>query len=526
MRRYLYILIMISLLFTACKKEVKTVPVKKALPKEYSSNTAYSIDSILFKNYPTTVKAYYREHDYKTMWTAASDRKALLEFIADIETDGLQPKDYSLEKLESLEVKRKSMQDCIDYDILLSHSFHKLANHLFKGKLTPREVYNDWDLPAKTIDAKKLLADALEKHSVTAILSNCRPPHAIYEGLRKSYIAISALPDDASYKKILYNDQIRVNDSNAIVPAIKQRLAYWKDLDADYAIGSVYDSKTVTVVKKFQARHGIYADGVINGKTVEALNVSRKKRLEQLTVNLERWKWFAYDFGKRAVVINIPNYWLAVVENNKDTIAMHKVVVGKPERRTPILYSKFNFLVVNPTWTVPPTILKEDLVPSATKDRSYFANHNMKIYDWKKNEILPEDWIAETPDQYYYVQGPGNGNSLGEIKFNFNNSHTVYLHDTNHREYFVRANRALSSGCVRVQNPFKLADYLLKEETGDWSLEKVQELVTAKETVNLPLKKVNFVHQLYWTAWMDKGGIQFRPDIYNLDNVLYQKLRK
>jgi murein L,D-transpeptidase YcbB/YkuD len=215
---------------------------------------------------------------------------------------------------------------------------------------------------------------------------------------------------------------------------------------------------------------------------------------------------------------------MAVLENGKDTVQTYRVVVGKPERRTPVLESKITDVVFNPTWTVPPTIIKEDLTPAATKDRTYFAYHNMKIYK-DGSEVLAEAWNPLEADKYRYVQGPGDDNALGRVKFNFRNNFSVYIHDTNHRNLFSGRYRALSSGCVRVQDPFKLAEYVLNSEDGNWDNGKIKEMVDAKETENVYIQKSIRVHQLYWTAWMDKGGLQFRDDIYSLDKILYDKLK-
>jgi murein L,D-transpeptidase YcbB/YkuD len=173
---------------------------------------------------------------------------------------------------------------------------------------------------------------------------------------------------------------------------------------------------------------------------------------------------------------------------------------------------------------VPPTILKEDLTPSAIKDRNHFANLNMKIFKGDV-EVSAQDWDPELADHYRYVQGPGDHNSLGRIKFNFRNSYSVYIHDTNHKENFRKPYRALSSGCVRVQNPFKLAGYVLESQKAGWTKDKIDEMVATGETTNVDIQKSIQVHQLYWTAWMDKSGLQFRNDIYSLDKILYNKLR-
>ena len=525
MIRYIAIVLLLSLCICGCRKEVIITKTATIPFKPFSSNNHYRIDTLLLAGVSDGVKNFYKVNNYQTVWINSKNRTALINFIKSIEPDGLLPETYNIANLENYELKTKTQRECIDYDIMLSVSFRKVAKHLFKGVLTARSVYRDWDLPAKKFNANKLLTQALSDNAVEQLLTKCRPEHPIYAGLQKSFVFINALPDDTSYPKISSVKPIVLNTSNSAVPAIKRRLAYWKDLkSADTT--TIYDRKTFLAVKRFQSRNGIYNDGIINSKTIEALNITKSERLATVILNLERWKWFPRDFGEKAVVINLPDYLLTVVEKNKDTVDVYKVVIGKPERRTPVLVSKFNYLVINPTWTVPPTILKEDLIPDATEDRTYFANRNMKIYDWKNNEIAPDEWDPLTPDQYYYVQGPGPGNSLGAVKFNFNNSHTVYLHDTNHKQYFRRAHRALSSGCVRVQDPFRLATYLLQEEEDDGTEEKLNEMVASKETKKVFLTSTAYVHQLYWTAWMSSNGLQFRDDIYNLDDALYKKLRK
>lgn len=490
----------------------------------HPNNFSYHLPEKSLKNYNSSVKNFYSNSDYKTIWTDETDRKALLVSIKLAETDGLIPEDYNYNKLTKLENnKHLKEKECVAYDILMTESFYKLANHLFKGKVTANSIYPDWSLPQKKLDAGILLSEGLKNHTINNVLDRCRPPHAVYAGLKKSLKYLKDLPDDSDIEQLTTSTSIKPNDSLPEVITIKKRLAYWKDLDNNDT-SPVYNKETVKAIKKFQIRHGIYPDGIIGKTTLAALNTPKKQREEQIIVNLERWRWFAYDFGNSAIIINIPNYALSFVDN-KDTIAVHKIVVGKPDRRTPVLHSKLNYLVINPTWTVPPTILTEDLTPKATEDRSYFTEHNMKIYDIDSNEVAPEDWNPEKATSYRYVQNSGADNALGNIKFNFRNPFSVYLHDTNHREFFKRQKRALSSGCVRVEKPFDLAGKILEKEDKEWTAEKIQEMVDLGETENIYLKKTNYIHQLYWTAWMDKSGLQFRTDIYSLDKALYKKLR-
>ena len=202
-----------------------------------------------------------------------------------------------------------------------------------------------------------------------------------------------------------------------------------------------------------------------------------------------------------------------------------RIIIGKASRKTPILSSKLTNFVFNPTWTVPPTILKEDLTPAASKNRSYFEKNRITIYNNKGEVISADDWSPEKARSYRYVQRPGSDNSLGLVKFNFSNRHSVYLHDTNNRGYFTKENRALSSGCVRVENPLRLAKIIMKKENDEWSLEKIDEIIAKKNSKLIPIKSDVKVHLLYWTNTLEKRELQFFDDCYNLDHELFNKLR-
>jgi murein L,D-transpeptidase YcbB/YkuD len=502
---------------------------EKGAPKP--ANTAYlktialPIDAELLADASKSVKDFYTLHNNRTVWTNDADRAAIIAAVANAETDGLMPEDYNLTYLKEFEALTTiTEEECMRYDIMLTQSFSSLASHLFKGKLKPSGVYHDWALALKKLDTNTLLAEALKNHNIKDIIVRCRPRHATYNALRNSLAYLNGLSDDKNLKAISFEDNLKLSDSSATIGIAKQRLAYWGDLDNKNALGNTFDATTRTAVKKFQARHGIYPDGILNKSTVQALNFTKEQRKEQVIANLERWRWFPYEFGERAIVVNIPTYTLSILENGTDTLQTYKVVVGKPSRRSPVLQSVISNLVINPTWTVPPTYMKEDLVPAATKDLAHFSHLNMKIM-YKGEEIAPEAWDPQIADHYVYVQSPGDHNSLGRIKFNFSNGFYVYLHDTNHKEYFNKGYRALSSGCVRVQDPFKLAGYILENEKAGWTTDKVQEMMATAEMQSIGIKKPIHVHQLYWTAWMDKDGLQFRSDIYNLDKVLYNKLR-
>ena len=227
--------------------------------------------------------------------------------------------------------------------------------------------------------------------------------------------------------------------------------------------------------------------------------------------------------GKEYIIINIPDYKLTLVNHN-DTLRTHKVIVGRAKRKTPILSSKLTQVVFNPTWTVPPTILREDVIPAVLKSRSYLTKSNITVYDRNGRIVNPYEWQLSQAKTYRYVQSPGTFNSLGMVKIIFPNRFSVYLHDTNHRDYFEKNDRSISSGCVRVENPLELTEYLLNDEV-NWSLEKITETLQNERTKFVKIKKEVSFHLLYWTAWSENNKLIFRDDIYNLDANLYNQLR-
>lgn len=473
-----------------------------------------------------SIKLYYSKLNNLEIWYNKENRTDLINEIKNCYEDGLDPKDYNLDAILILEKKRDSLDDenIIKYDILLTESFQKIALHLHKGKLNPKSIYSDWDLKPKSITLSSYLEKAIKNKKVASTFNEIKPQHFIYKKIKESLARIDKYPK-YKFEENQIKDKIELNDSTKEIITIKKKLAYWKDYTRkDSVTTAIYDKVTFNAVKKFQSRHGLKSDGVIGRGTIKALNFSKEHRKQQIIANLERWKWFPADFGEEYLLVNLPNYNIVYVAKN-DTIAEHNIVVGTPKRKTPILESKLSNLVFNPTWTVPPTIIKEDLTPSAKKSIDYFSRTRMTIYDSTGNVVTPQEWDPENSKSYRYVQVSGYNNSLGLVKFNFPNRHSVYLHDTNHRDFFSREYRALSSGCVRVENPLLLAEKILHNEDEGWETKEIDSLISKKNIKTVPIKNSINVYIFYWTNWYTKEGLQFREDIYNLDQKLYASLR-
>lgn len=523
-----YLILLLALLLIGCKKQdatKETVPVVESkLPRDSASVVFDSV--VVTQKDDATLTAFYRLYGFGTVWNKPEMRQKLIQLLLDAEKEGLKPTDYNIIKIQKLEAKAKTFSDAemVSYDLLLTASAQKYLWHLSNGKLDPKKIYRDWDLKKNPVDINTLLSSGIQGDSVAAVLESVKPTHPIYAGLKKALIKIDEYPKD-TIKPMKFVQKIVRGDTSSLMPSIKRKLMIWKELNASDSLSQIYDRKTFKAVKNFQLWNGLSPDGVIGKSTVDALNLTVEKRKHQIIANLERWRWFPHEMGDHYIIVNIPGYYLRIIKD-KDTIERKRIVVGKAERKTPILSSTFNNVVFNPTWTVPPTIIREDLVPDATNNRSYFANRNITIYNSKGQVVDPQKWNPKNPRAYRYVQAPGYYNSLGVVKFNFPNHYTVYLHDTNHRDYFGKQHRSLSSGCVRVEDPLPLAEYMLNDSIR-WNRAKIDTLVATKKTTTINLKQKIRLHQLYWTAWMERNGtLEFRPDIYNLDEDLYQKLQK
>lgn len=526
-----YYFILIALVVYGCKKNpsddsaslVKFKP--KPIPKIQVEGNAIEFDSTLVLSFNNEkLLTFYRATGFKTVWQSALNRKLVLNAINESDQEGLLPEDYQIQTLDSLEKKYAVLKEkeLITYDMLLTVNTQYFLTHLKTGKLNPKEVYANWDIEKKAFDVNLMLTEGFVQKNIQEVFNKCRPNARVYVQLKEALRLIN-LYSDKELAPIVFEEKIVVNDTSSTVLAIKKRLKYWKDSTNSDSLTAIYDSKTVAAIKRFQERHGLAPDGVIGAGTIEALNFSKTKRKKQIIANLERWRWFDLQPDEDYVIINIPDYKLLVVEN-QDTTITQKVVVGTNKRKTPILTSYLRTVVLNPTWTIPPTILKEDVVPAMIRNRNYLSNKNILIYDSNNKVVSPEDWNSSKPHNYRYVQEPGPNNTLGEMKILFPNHHSIYLHDTNHRNLFGLHNRSLSSGCIRVEKPLELAGYFLNHSE-NWSKEKIDSVVATRKTHYIKIDKKYNLYIWYWTAWSQKGKLQFRKDIYDYDASLYEKLR-
>jgi murein L,D-transpeptidase YcbB/YkuD len=527
MKKY-FIVLLVFVALSCVKESKKSKPNLKQVvkPSIQVVGNSVAIDSILLNTYSSTnLKDFYFATGFRSVWQSKKARKIILEQLTFSESEGLSTSDYNSALLKKYEEKYAGLttDEKAKYDIIMTNSFQKYILHLTRGKLNHSYLNKNWDLKENTIDINQTITRLLKTDSLELKINQLKPNHVVYKSLKKALKIIHSYPID-DFTPIEFKDKIVLNDTNSLLIDIKKRLMYWRDMDSNDSLTFIYDNETNRAVKKFQMRHGLAADGVIGKGTVDALNFSKKHRKAQILANLERWKWFPKGMGKHYIIVNIADYKLTLVKK-MDTVRTHKVIVGRDERPSPVLSSNLNKLVFNPTWTVPPTILKEDMIPAIKRNRNYLAQNKIKIYNKNGKEVAATSWKIAKANEYHYIQSPGSFNSLGLVKFLFSNRFSIYLHDTNHRDFFGKHKRSLSSGCVRVENPLKLAECLLDDEV-NWNSDKITNMLQNKKTKSVRIPNEVKVHILYWTAWSENNTLIFRDDIYNLDDDLCQKLGK
>ncbi len=312
--------------------------------------------------------------------------------------------------------------------------------------------------------------------------------------------------------------QLGVEDAD--VKALRQRLMVSGDLSAQAGISPVFDTYVDSAVKRFQARHGLPADGVLGKYSYAAMNISAPVRLGQLETNLVRLRSMSGDLGQRYVMVNVPAAQIEAVENGR-VVLRHAAIVGKIDRQTPILNSKINEIIVNPYWNAPVSIVRKDIIPLMRKNPKYLADSHIRLFAPDGSEVDPinVDWSTEEAAKYRFRQDPGAGNAMASVKINFPSPDGVYMHDTPQQSLFGKLMRFDSSGCVRVQNVRDLVTWILRDTPG-WSRQHFEQ--TIKTGVTTPVQVTNPVpvYFTYISAWSTGDAVvHFRDDIYGRDGV-------
>jgi murein L,D-transpeptidase YcbB/YkuD len=488
------------------------------------------------------LEGFYNGRKYEPAWIGSNgfaDAESMIKAIRESWGDGLTPEYYHLRTMENLLGKAYPIQEkgtfvdpgiLADLDLLLTDSFFTLARHLSEGCVNPLSFSPEWSITENT-DISRVLTNTLGRHSIEQTLRQLAPATPDYAELRKALKRYRELAKNAEQQPVTDGRLLKKGMSSPRVSELRKRLTFLGDLEGQTgARADFFDVKMEQAVTRYQERHGLKADGIVGPSTLQEVNTPVEERVRQIVVNMERMRWGNSGRGDRYLIVNIAGFELEVVEKGNVILSM-KVVVGKPFLNTPVFRGRMTYLVLNPVWNVPDSIAKKEILRDVKKDPAYLRKENITVLrGWGDNEeeIDPGTvrWKSITPEKLYFRfrQEPGPLNPLGRIKFMFPNRFNVYLHDTPAKHLFAQNVRAFSHGCIRIEHPLELAEYVLQGDPR-WTKESIMAAIEKGSTQEVRLPRPLDVYIVYVTAWVDKdGAVQFRDDLYGRDAELYEAL--
>jgi len=480
------------------------------------------------------VRLVYQLDDYQPIWVkanyASNDAAAkLIEELEDMRWDGVDPERYNLTAIKLLKTKldttkKNSVNDAIAFDTTLTRSFLAASKFLLLGEIQPKKVDSLWfHINDSSWNAPRLLVDNKERNP---LLADFRSEVPTYELLRQEYKLYYTLASDSSFGNAIYNVNVLEHIDSEMLSSINYIIQSEMPWVAPVANDTMSDE--AQLVRAYQSYKAIKPTGKFDSTTLAELKTRPDDYMKKLKANMERVRWMQRSFGDLYIVVDVPLMELFLRRQGVDAMHM-RVVVGKKERQTPSLYATMANVVINPPWGVPLTILKNDVLPGLQKSgKQYMTKKGLKAYDHDGNIVNASSINMRNYRRYTYKQAPGDDNSLGYVKFNLPNPWDIYLHDTPHRDDFGKRFRALSSGCIRLQQPQEMALYILSElEKKYYTQGKLDTLIATHKTRWEILKNKIPVHIAYLTAFEDTTGkhIQFVRDVYGRDEKLMAMMK-
>jgi L,D-transpeptidase YcbB len=476
--------------------------------------------------YPNVIYSFYSQRGFRAAWSSAQTASELRRAIKDSEADGLDPRDYHLTILEQLAAAAgtaANQSTLAAYEILHTDALLRIADHLQFGKVDAATFDAHWNYTRSPagINVPQRLELAVASGNLYAEIEKLKPTHRMYGTLKQELARYRQAAAGTDIISVVQGKAIEPDARDERVPALRTRLAISGDLAAPQdAASDLYDATLQAAVRRFQERMGLVADGKIGARTITELNVTFDDRISQLRVNLDRGRVLLQDLPNEFVIVNIAAYWVYLVRG-QEVVWNARAQVGKTYRKTPMFRSEINYLVFNPTWTVPPGIIRNDILPDARRDPASITRRDLKVLDAQGNTVNPAsiDWSKFKSGNIPYTlrQDPGPKNALGRVKIMFPNTYSVYLHDTPSQSKFEEVDRAFSSGCVRIERALELAELLLANPSA-WNPATVRKTIDAGRTQNVTLPGKVPVLLAYWTAWVDpQGRVNFRRDVYGQD---------
>lgn len=524
MKKNAILFVCLILAIAACKnKEPKfevvprdtTINVKNAVTQLFFDSTAmesFIAKEALDDSLSDRIRSFYNSRNYQFAWF---DSSGLAEYVHSFLSARNQYMSYAkdsslkdpfLQQLEdSLNADSSKYKisdgDRLKTELLLTENFFRYSLKAYQGSNQLNAQDLGWFIPRKKINMTALLDSLI----VTKGKGLDQQVNRQYNLLKNELLKYYELEKNGAWDSIALDQKFyKLRDSSATIAKIRNRLVLTGDLLVKDSTG-LFDTTLQSAVKHFQRRYGLKEDGAIGASLVKELNRPISQRIQQLLINMERIRWVPAEPPADYLLVNIPAYKLFVYENNKLDWTMN-VVVGAVAHSTVIFQGNMKYIVFSPYWNVPPSIIKNEIQPGMKRNKNYLAQKNM---EWNNGAVR---------------QKPGPGNSLGLVKFLFPNSYNIYLHDTPSKSLFGETNRAFSHGCIRLSEPKKLAEYLLRKDTS-WTSEKIDQAMHAGKEKYVTLSPTIPVFIGYFTAWVDSNGdLNFRDDVYGHDKKMAEKM--
>ncbi len=480
------------------------------------------------------LKRIYAERNYIPVWSVngqyTNTSRAVLRKLENSSLLGLQPSHYYTQVLNSW-LHLQEPQSSIRLELLLTDALYEYFDNLANGQIDekPGDDKSWFVKQAKTDVHNYALNFFRGDASFRETIDSLQPHHQRYTGLLLALQEHHSIYANGGFQLVGSGPTLKPGMRHPRVSQLRTRLMQSGDITASYADSpDHYDWLLEEGLKAFQQRHGLEADGLLGGKTLEELNVPIEHRIAQIEVNLDRWRWLPSDLGESHLTVNTAGFEMDVVLGGYSALSMN-VVVGKPEHRTPIFSDQMEHLVFNPSWHVPVSITKNELLPRERENRGYLDNKNFvavslsdksstAIANLSASDLETSSFISK----YRLQQLPGKSNALGSVKFMLPNQYSIYLHDTNAKSLFEKTSRAYSHGCVRVEDPHQLAKTILAYD--GHNADNIDSILESGKTKTINLHSALPVHMTYQTSWVDESGkLNFRKDIYNHDTHAIQK---
>ena len=508
-------------------------PAQKALADLLERGSAQGVPLM----YPQGVKEAYAKRDYTQFWTDKDNitkkSVAAINVLEESWTHGLSPADYNVKLLREMSKARLDGPQALEFEMLLSDAVAHYGHDITGMRVSARKLGEDTKSWSQGVEAQQVLAYVFSDADVETSLQQLAPSGRLYQALRKDLKKIVkdiAENPDQDRPDLKYPGALYPGEKDPSIAEIRSRLGL---SEKDGERNTYYDDALAQAVAKFQRANGLKGDAIIGKRTFAAINQGRRDKLIKLIANLERQRWLDSRLPSRYIVVNIPAMMLWGIENGDIKIEM-PVVVGRDKRPTNSFITNITGIRFNPSWNVPDTIKTEDFLPALQKDPTALTKKGIELIRYTPDgaeTIAPEsvDWSTMTPETIKsigMVQDPGDTNALGRIRVLMPNQYNIYLHDTNSPDLFRRDFRALSSGCIRLAEPQKVAAFILGANKG-WSDDKLKTYLDKSKTVEIRAEQTLPVFILYQTVWLDdEGELVYGDDLYGNDIKLVRELQK